>query len=180
MPHIHTQPGQHDLTVSTFIVRTDTPEPTLLLHMHKKLGKLLQFGGHSELHETPWQAMIHELREESGYDPDQLLLVQPKTRIKRLTGVAMHPLPFVFHTVRFSPDLDHYHSDLAYLALASEPPRNQVAEKESSDIRLLTLKEILVLPESEIFQNVRETCIFVLEHAIDKEWDLVPATEFAT
>jgi len=53
MSHIHTNPGEHDQTVSAFIIRTDTAEPELLLHVHKKLGVLLQPGGHIELNETP-------------------------------------------------------------------------------------------------------------------------------
>ena len=45
MAHIHTEPGQHDFTASAFIIRTDTPEPKLLLHRHKLVGKYLQIGG---------------------------------------------------------------------------------------------------------------------------------------
>lgn len=46
MAHIHTNPGEHDLTASAFIVRDDFAKPRLMLHMHKKLGVLLQPGGH--------------------------------------------------------------------------------------------------------------------------------------
>ena len=65
MPHIHTKPGQHDHTVSAFIVRLDGKQPRILLHRHKKSGVYMQFGGHIELHENPWQAISHELLEES-------------------------------------------------------------------------------------------------------------------
>lgn len=68
MPHIHTEPGQHDLTVSAYIVRMDLPEPAIILHKHRKLNKWLQFGGHVEPHENPWQAVQREIREESGYE----------------------------------------------------------------------------------------------------------------
>jgi 8-oxo-dGTP diphosphatase len=66
MAHIHTKPGQHDFTASAFIIRIDTPKPKVLLHMHKKLGVLLQPGGHIELNENPWQAVHHEIEEETG------------------------------------------------------------------------------------------------------------------
>ena len=66
MAHIHTQPGQHDHTASAYIIRTDLDTPRIMLHLHRKIGKYLQFGGHVELNETPWQAVVHELREESG------------------------------------------------------------------------------------------------------------------
>lgn len=82
MAHIHTNPGEHDLTASAFIVRDDFEEPRLLLHMHKKLHILLQPGGHVELNENPWQAIEHELREETGYTFDELEVLQPKDRLR--------------------------------------------------------------------------------------------------
>ena len=51
MGHIHTDPGQHDLTVSAFIVRESDGRPLLLVHRHKSLALLLQPGGHVELDE---------------------------------------------------------------------------------------------------------------------------------
>jgi 8-oxo-dGTP pyrophosphatase MutT (NUDIX family) len=56
MPHIHTGPGEHDHTASAVIIRNESDGPKVLLHLHKKLNRLLQPGGHVELHETPWQA----------------------------------------------------------------------------------------------------------------------------
>ena len=69
MPHIHTEKGQHDHTASAFTLKHDIKknEFRILLHMHKKYGKLLQPGGHIELHESPWEAILHELVEETGY-----------------------------------------------------------------------------------------------------------------
>ena len=59
MAHIHNEPGQHDLTVSAFIINvSDKENPKILLCRHKKLGKLLQPGGHVELDENPWQAVL--------------------------------------------------------------------------------------------------------------------------
>lgn len=44
MPHIHNQPGQHDICVSGYIVKiTESAEPRIILHKHRKLNKLLQF-----------------------------------------------------------------------------------------------------------------------------------------
>ncbi|MDQ5885925.1 MAG: hypothetical protein QG628_322, partial [Patescibacteria group bacterium] len=113
MSHLHTQPGQHDVTVSAYIIRTDRPEPVLLLHMHKKLKKYLQFGGHVEHHEDPWKAITHEVLEESGYDMSQLVLLQPQIRLKKVTDTKLHPIPVTLLTHDF-PGLDHYHSDIAF------------------------------------------------------------------
>ena len=72
MPHIHNKPGQHDICVSGYIVKiTEGDEPRIILHKHRKLKMLLQFGGHVELDETPWQAVLREIAEESGYDKNQ-------------------------------------------------------------------------------------------------------------
>ena len=82
MPHIHTQPNQHDASVTMFIVRLDGNQPRLLMHMHRKLGKLMPPGGHVELSETPWAAVSHELQEETGYRLAELDIMQPKLRMK--------------------------------------------------------------------------------------------------
>jgi 8-oxo-dGTP pyrophosphatase MutT (NUDIX family) len=82
MAHIHTEPNQHDFTASAFIVRDDMDEPRVLLHMHRKLGRLLQPGGHIELHEHPWDSIAHELQEETGYMLADVEVLQ--------TGIAHH------------------------------------------------------------------------------------------
>jgi hypothetical protein len=171
MAHIHTEPGQHDFTASAYIVRIDTPEPALLLHLHKKLRKYLQFGGHVELNEDPWQALVHELAEESGYSMNQLMLLQPKLRLKRLTGTKLHPSPVYIQTHDF-PGLDHYHIDIAFAFTTSEEPGSKIGEGESLDIRTFTLTELKALPQDEILENVRETGIFILKECL-KEWEPV-------
>src|ERR1035437_9256827 len=98
MAHIHTNPGEHDQTASAFIVRTDKAEPELLLHVHKILGVLLQPGGHVELDENPWNAICHEIVEETGFDLGQLMILQPKLRIDSIEGAILHPVPLVHNT----------------------------------------------------------------------------------
>lgn len=67
---------------------TEGDEPRIILHKHRKLKMLLQFGGHVELDETPWQAVLREIAEESGYDKNQLKLLQPcYNRLTSLPGV---------------------------------------------------------------------------------------------
>ena len=92
MPHIHTEPDQHDMTVSAYIVRTDSAEPLCLVHMHRKIGKLAQIGGHIELNETPWQSIAHELEEESGYTLEnatlEMLGTAEKVTIDKENSVA--------------------------------------------------------------------------------------------
>lgn len=175
MPHIHTEPGQHDHTASVFLFRTDGPEPRVVLHLHKKLGKYMQFGGHVELDETPWQTLVHELREESGYEMDQLHILQPTHRISRLTNAIAHPLPVNYSTHRLIDD--HYHTDTAYVATTTLPPINLPEDGESDDIRLFTRQEIQALPPEKIIDNVREIALHIFDHILGS-WDEVTPKEF--
>jgi len=141
MPHIHTAPNQHDMTVSAYIVRLDESEPLGLVHMHRKHGKLLQIGGHIELDETPWQSLAHEIVEESGYDLTQLELLQPDESIPDISGMVIHPVPFMVNTHKISDE--HYHSDMAYAFVTNELPKGKPASGESQDLRWLSLDQLL-------------------------------------
>ncbi len=177
MPHIHTQPGQHDATASALIFRFDTSEPQLLLHMHKKVHHLLQPGGHVELHETPWQAILHEIPEETGYQLDQLRIFQPVERLKQLTGVALHPLPLVENTHAFDDTRTHFHTDRMYVFAADGAPLGTPGEDESSDLRWVTLKQLLQYDDALIFPNTKELCEYAFNHCITR-WQPVPLTDF--
>lgn len=176
MSHLHTAPGQHDQTVSAYIIRTDTPEPKLLLHMHRKVHKYLQFGGHVELNENPWQALSREILEESGYRLEQLTLLQPKLRITQLAGTRLHPQPVSLQTHNF-PGLDHYHSDSSFAFTTTEEPLVSIGKGESPEIRAFTLKELRAIPADTIIENIRQTGIFILENLLDA-WEPVDAASF--
>jgi 8-oxo-dGTP pyrophosphatase MutT (NUDIX family) len=176
MAHIHTEPGQHDHTVSAYIIRIDSDEPKIMLHLHKKQGTYMQFGGHIELDETPWQAIIHELREEAGYDLDQLMILQPTTRITHLSdGAIPHPQPMSHSTHNF--DNKHSHIDIAYAMVARNAPNYSPDENESTDIKLFTRSELQALPKELIFENVREIALYALDE-IYGSWEEVPTNTF--
>lgn len=140
MPHIHTQPDQHDMTVSAYIVLRGQGDDKLLVHMHLKYGKLLQIGGHIELNETPWQAVAHELKEEAGYDVSELKVLQPTSRIPRIDNTVVHPVPFFVNTHLIGEN--HFHSDLCYAFTAQALPRSRPADGESLDLRYVTKEEL--------------------------------------
>ena len=175
MPHIHTEENQHDLTVTSYIVRVDTPEPKALLHMHRKLNVLLPVGGHVELDETPWQAMAHELTEESGYTLSQLQILQPQSRIKKISNVVQHPYPLSMNTHEI-PD-GHYHTDIQYGFVTTEDPSVQINEGESSDLRWVTQKELSTLSSELIYEGTREIYTFMFDEALAK-WDKVDTNDF--
>ncbi len=173
MPHIHTEPGQHDLTASAYVVRTDLPEPAILLHMHKTLHKWMQFGGHVELHENPWQTVIHELREESGYELSQLKLLQPDIRLPEFDTILRHPWPVSVITGKFD-NLDHYHTDIAYAFTADQAPIGVTDENESGKFRLFTYKELHALANDQTLNNVRAVSLAILSDYL-LTWRQVPA-----
>ncbi len=176
MPHIHTGPGEHDHTASALIIRTDGPEPKVLLHMHKKINRLLQIGGHIELNETPWQAILHEIVEEAGYVPTQLTLLQPQLRIKKLAGTDVHPQPVVHSTHNFL-QLDHKHTDIVYAFVTTEDPAQQPGEGESMDLRWISADDLQQLSSDEIYKDTVELCQFVLTHILSN-WEQVSLSEF--
>ncbi len=177
MPHIHTGSGHHDLTVSAYIVRIDGPQPTILLHHHKKLKVWMQVGGHVELHETPWTAVQHEIREESGYDISQLSILQPDTTLTDLddTSVA-HPLPFLFATHPYG-NQDHFHTDAAFVFTTKESPRYGLDKEESDQLAYLTRKEILNFPQEQMMTNVRKAILYIFDHLLDS-WRPVDTLRF--
>lgn len=175
MAHLHTDPGQHDFTVSAYVFRTDFDQPKILLHLHKKLNKWLQFGGHVELDETPWQAIAHELLEESGYTLDQLQVLQPKQRLRRLSGAVLHPQPVDVNTHKFNEE--HFHIGLDYAFVTEQESKEGVADGESAESRLLTRAELEALPESEIIDNVREICLYIFDEIIPN-WERIDSTQF--
>lgn len=165
MPHIHTKPGQHDHTASGFIVRIDREEPKVLLHVHKLIGKYLQFGGHIELDENPWQTVKHEIMEESGYAIEQLKILQPKFYPKRKAkDTKHHPFPISHNTHPFNDK--HWHTDVCYAFVAEDEPKHSVADNESGIIKDFTRQEILDLTDKEIFDNLKETCLFIFDECL--------------
>ncbi|HEU0266579.1 MAG TPA: NUDIX domain-containing protein [Candidatus Saccharimonadaceae bacterium] len=178
MPHIHTLPGRMDQSVTAFIVRTDLDEPRMLLHVHRKLGSLLPPGGHVELDETPWMAIAHELREESGYSLEELRVVQPKIRLKHLSGITLHPVPLVSNTHDIPGD--HFHTDLDYLLIASAAPQGKPEKGETQEMLWLSRAEIVDLPREKIFDNTREIALFIFDEVLSSPaFELVPATDFS-
>lgn len=163
MAHIHTEPNQHDMTISAYIVRRVAGEWKCLVHFHKKVEMLMQIGGHIELDETPWQTVAHELEEESGYKLDQLKVLQYTGDRVTEAGNVTHPTPLLVNTHNVGND--HYHSDLCYGFLASTEPNATVATGESADIRWLTLSELRFGANNKsVLQDVTHIYEFLLRH----------------
>lgn len=174
MPHIHTKPGQHDHTVSAYIIRLEVGEPKIILHKHKFLGYYFQFGGHIELDETPWAALKHEVKEESGYDIGQLKILQPISRLKKLNGSDLHPYPVSYITHKINDE--HFHTDVAYAFVTTELPKHKPADGESTDIKLFTKQELIKASRSIVLADVRDISLFIFNECL-KNWDRLDASK---
>lgn len=146
-----------------------------MLHTHKKIGKFLFFGGHIELDEHPWQAMVREIKEETGYDMKQLRLLQPKKRVKNLSSGRLVPYPISVMSVGYYGDHDtnHYHDDLTYAFVTDEVPKNNSFEGESGEIKLFTSEEVAALTDNQVVPATRELAQFVFDECL-KNWEQVP------
>jgi 8-oxo-dGTP pyrophosphatase MutT (NUDIX family) len=140
MPHLNTGPGEYDLTASALIFRELDGRLHLLVHRHRKLGLLMQPGGHVERTEDPWAGVAHELREESGYELEQLLLLQPPHRIVDAPGIAILPQPLCVDVHPIGDD--HFHTDLAYGFVATSDPAGLPGEDESQELHWLPVDEL--------------------------------------
>lgn len=176
MPHIHTELGQHDATVSAYIVRQrEDGEWLCLVHMHRKIDMLMQAGGHIELDQTPWQAMATELKDETGYDIADIAILQwslPPTISRAVT----HPQPLLMNTHKAGEG--HFHSDTCYGFIARNEPPQAMADGESDDLRWLTIKELKILAaQGDVLQDVAEIYAYLL----DSRASMIemPATNFS-
>jgi 8-oxo-dGTP diphosphatase len=179
MGHIHEGVGEYDTTVSAFIIRLHDGNPQVLLHNHRKLQKLFQPGGHVELKETPWEAITHEIAEETGYTLSQLKIFQPPYfTIKNLSLGVVHPTPICLSSHGFEEIWpNHFHTDIAYAFFTEELPANKPEDGESTDFLWLTLEDIEKLDSSKITDNIRILCQHVLT-VFYREWQLVPTEIF--
>jgi 8-oxo-dGTP pyrophosphatase MutT (NUDIX family) len=120
--------GPVHVTGSAFVVG----RRGLVMHLHRRLGRWMQPGGHLDPEEAPWTAAIREAEEETGiptsHPPEGPLLVH----------VDVHPAA-----------AQHVHLDLRYLLLGADrdpapPPR------ESQDVRWCTWDEARALADDAL------------------------------
>jgi 8-oxo-dGTP pyrophosphatase MutT (NUDIX family) len=176
MPHLHIEPGAHDLTASAYVLLRKDSELRMWMHWHRKLNQWMQFGGHVEHREQPWAAIVHELAEESGYAIRQLQVLQPPTFLKPLTGAVLHPADVCINTHHF-PELDHYHTDIAYAFMTDQAPANPPHDGESTRMHAFTRQELVDIKSGEIPESVREIALFIFDH-VEPTWVPLDTTGF--
>lgn len=132
------QPGQHQPTVSGWLVSTESPRRVVLAY-HRKLQSWLQPGGHVEPNEDYWQAMVREVAEETGID---LSDVPAREKIDSTTWEVRPPDFLQVQTIpAFGDQPEHFHVDAQYVV---EIPYQAVQRQdlESEDIGWFGLADI--------------------------------------
>lgn len=137
------------LTASGFVLHPD--RKVLLIH-HRKLGVWLYPGGHVEGTETPDDAVIREIREETGIEARILgLLDAPLADAEADVHVLHTPYRILCERITDRKAGDHYHIDMIYLCVSPDVS-NFKGNSEVHDARFFGKDEIA---ELKLFPNFR-------------------------
>lgn len=134
-------------TASGFVLRAD--KKVLLIH-HRKLGVWLYPGGHIEPTETPSQAVIREIFEETSIKAEILGGVDQALEDLDAGVHVLHTPYRILCELINSPNDMHYHVDLIYLCAAATT--DCVINDEVHDARFFGKDEINGLT---LFPNFR-------------------------
>lgn len=134
--------------VSVFVY--DRQNKKFLLVHHKKMGIWVQPGGHVEIDESPEEAAIREVYEETGLKIKLLGERKPRNCDYIL------PLAIQKNIINES----HIHMDFVYVAYIDGEHKLILNEKESTGIAWFTLREI-ENPSFNTFPDVVEWAKFI-------------------
>lgn len=116
----------------------------VLLHLHGKLGKWLQLGGHADGHPAVHEVALREAWEESGLKDLHFVVGWPLALPAEATDAAdALPLPFDLDAHRIPArreEPEHTHYDLRYL-LVTRLPEGIEKSSESRELRWFPLDE---------------------------------------
>lgn len=138
-------------------------EKKVLLVNHRKLGVWLYPGGHIEANETPDEAVLREVKEETGLDVE-LINNKDDSLSDPNADVSVLHQPHTILCERIGGNDVHYHIDMVYLCniKAEENSKIQHNSRESSDIAFFKLEE---LANIDLFPNFRNLLEKVLKQA---------------
>jgi len=141
-----------DFTISCYIVHDNK----VVLILHKQLNKWLPVGGHIELDEDPEQALIREVKEETGLDI-KVYGMKPDI-ISKDVKFLYCPVYLDIHKINDS----HRHVGMVYFATSASSSLN-LAEDEHNEIRWFSKKEL-----NDPKFNIKPDVKYYAEKALEK------------
>ena len=145
------QPKKH-FTASALIIENDK----VLLAHHKKLDVWLYPGGHMEDTETPDEALVREVKEETGLDIE-IIGEKDENLADQKNDVSVLHNPYVVLCERVG---NHYHNDMVYLCKISGSNRSpRHAADESHGIKFFGVED---LDSINLFPNFKKLLLKVL------------------
>ena len=158
---------ERHFTVTGFVVDGERT----LLHWHKKLGIWLPPGGHIDANEDPVQAVLREVREETGIIAE----VVPGGRTYTFTNVQSLPAPIsiIVADVAIDGEEPHQHIDLSYAVQPVAGAPREEAEEDHGFVWVSAeqLQRNEPLPvaacgvDMPVPEDVREVGLFAIELA---------------
>ncbi|MGA0277065.1 MAG: NUDIX hydrolase [Candidatus Kariarchaeum pelagius] len=140
-------------TATTYIVHAN--QPITLLHYHRKLRTWLPPGGHLEKNETPFEAAIREIHEETGIQYHELEFFLNGEKPRKLDDKAsILEMPHLLLSELIEEN--HYHLDWIFYAKYISN-KNIGEENFENDFRWFNLRELE--NENDIIPNVKELAI---------------------
>ena len=134
--------------VTVYVINDDK----FLMIKHKKLGVWISPGGHIEENESPDDACLREVKEETGIDI-QLIGERLLCATDYIRPYAISP-----HVIKASKkEEEHIHMDLIYFAKPVGELSLKLNENETDGIKWFPINEILS-PEFDTFDDVKQWC----------------------
>jgi 8-oxo-dGTP pyrophosphatase MutT (NUDIX family) len=145
-----TDKSKKHFTASALIINKDGK---VLLVNHKKLGVWLYPGGHVEWHETPDEAVIREVKEETGVNV-KIIGDRDDSLSHQETDVSVLHHPYAILCEKIGGDEAHYHTDLIYLCEMENDVCDLCCDPgESSEVEFFGLED---LENIDLFPNFRK------------------------
>ena len=125
----------------------------ILLIYHNKFNVWLYPGGHIEENETPDEALIREVYEETGLKVE-IIGEKDENLSDRNNGITVLHKPYVILCERIQGKDEHYHIDMVYQCKILKNAQLNFNESESKGISFFGINEINTISLFPNFRNL--------------------------